>query len=114
MASLAFKSFIVAIVMLVSATAFADQRRERSMLPIRTAAAHTPDQSVVVAKGDHLWKISAIHLESVLQRPVESADVSPYWRDVIDANIGTLRSGDPDLIYPGEVVVLPDRANGQR
>jgi hypothetical protein len=26
---------------------------------------------------------------------------------VVEANQGGLRSGDPDLIYPGEVVELP-------
>jgi hypothetical protein len=29
---------------------------------------------------------------------------------VIDANHSTLRSGDPSLIFPGEIVTLPPRA----
>jgi hypothetical protein len=28
--------------------------------------------------------------------------------EVVEANRERLRSGDPDLIYPGETVVLPD------
>lgn len=111
MASFALRSFMVATVMLISATAFADPGRERSVLPIRTAASRTYKQSVVVTNGDHLWKISAAHLEAELERKVASTEISPYWRNVIAANIRTLRSGDPDLIYPGEVVLLPERVN---
>ena len=35
------------------------------------------------------------------------ADVARYWQRVIAANRTTLRSGDPSLIFPGEVVTLP-------
>jgi hypothetical protein len=34
--------------------------------------------------------------------------VVPYWRVVIDRNASTfVRSGDPDLIYAGQVIDLP-------
>lgn len=58
---------------------------------------------VVVQKGDHLWRISARHLGAT----ASNEEITPYWREVIDLNLPTLRSGDPDLIYPGEVVDLP-------
>lgn len=61
------------------------------------------EESVVVEKGDHLWKISARHLGS----GAGDGRVAPYWREVIAVNTPHLRSGDPDLIYPGEVVRLP-------
>lgn len=64
--------------------------------------------SVVVEKGDHLWSISAHHLEESLTRPPSSSEITPYWRDVIEANRDRLRSGDPNLIYPGETVIMPD------
>ncbi|MEX0698532.1 MAG: hypothetical protein WD895_06150 [Acidimicrobiia bacterium] len=64
--------------------------------------------TVVVEKGDHLWSISADHLEEGLTRLPSDSEITPYWRDVIEANRDQLRSGDPDLIYPGETVVLPD------
>ncbi len=39
---------------------------------------------------------------------VSDADVVPYWRALIDPNRHPLRAPDaPDLIYPGEVFVLP-------
>lgn len=60
-------------------------------------------ETVVVRRGDHLWKISAKYLD---QRSPETA-IAPYWREVVDVNTPRLRSRDPDLIYPGEVVELP-------
>ena len=111
MASFTIRSFAVAVIMLISATAIADPAREGSLLPIRTAASDTYVRSVVVIEGDHLWKISATHLETVFDRSVQSSEISPYWRDVIAVNTATLKSGAPDLIYPGEVVVLPDLAS---
>ena len=97
--------------MLISATALAEPSGEGSLLPIRTPASNTYASSVVVSKGDHLWKISATYLEAVLNRTVETSEISPYWRLVIAVNAGTLKSGDPNLIYPGEVVVLPKLSN---
>jgi hypothetical protein len=65
--------------------------------PGTTAARHT------VVPGDNLWTIAAAHL-----RAHGSLDgVAPYWRQVIAANRATLRSGDPNLIFPGEIVTLP-------
>lgn len=66
------------------------------------AAPPEPD-SVTVQKGDHLWKIS----ERRLGDDATDSEVAPYWRTVIELNTPHLRSGDPDLIYPGEVVELP-------
>jgi nucleoid-associated protein YgaU len=64
------------------------------------------DSSVVVARGDHLWKISERRIEETFQ--TNPPDVAPYWRQVIEVNRDGLRSGDPDLIYPGEVITLPE------
>ncbi len=61
-----------------------------------------PDQ-VVVEPGDHLWKIS----ERRLGPQAQTGEVAVYWRRVVDTNTPRLRSGDPDLIYPGEIVELP-------
>lgn len=63
-----------------------------------------------VVPGDHLWGIAARHVAAA--RGVDPAgladrDVHAYWVRLIAANHGALRSGDPDLIYPGEVLLLP-------
>lgn len=70
--------------------------------------------SVVVVPGDHLWKIAKTHMTSTNGNPPADSDVTPYWRAVISYNEGGLRSGDPDLIYPGEVVQLPSVVTGQQ
>jgi hypothetical protein len=67
-------------------------------------------QEVVVAAGDNLWVLAARHVAAVTGRPVvdlPDGDVAPYWVQVCDANRERLASGDPNLIFPGERVVLP-------
>jgi len=80
----------------------ADQVRLPVTMGSEPAGDHGADM-VTVVEGDHLWKISARHLGP------ESDDerIAPYWRDVVAVNTPNLRSGDPDLIYPGEVVEMP-------
>jgi len=63
---------------------------------------------VVVVPGDHLWGLAASRIADALGRKPLEHEIAPYWRDVIDENRGRLRSGNPDVIFPGEVIVLPD------
>ncbi|MDP8927967.1 MAG: LysM peptidoglycan-binding domain-containing protein [Actinomycetota bacterium] len=61
-----------------------------------------------VARGDNLWHIAA----STLRRrhgydEVTNRRIAAYWRTIIDANRHGLRSGNPNLIFPGERVALP-------
>ena len=74
-----------------------------------TNALHGAEPQVehVVVAGEHLWSIAQAHLETVQGRPPELAELDPYWRRVIEHNRGRIRSGDPDLIYPDEVIELP-------
>ena len=44
--------------------------------------------------------------------PVDDSAVARYWRDVIRVNRPTLRSGDPSLIFPGEMITLPPAPRG--
>lgn len=76
------------------------------------AAAQSPAASArthTVQPGEHMWLIAARHLES-MGAPASDSDVAPYWVRMIDANCAVIRSGDPDLIYPGEVLTLPEVA----
>jgi nucleoid-associated protein YgaU len=77
---------------------------DRVRVPVTVATPSTPAMTVVVVAGDHLWKISARHLETV----APDRGVGPYWREVVTVNTPSLRSGDPDLIYPGEVIEMPE------
>jgi nucleoid-associated protein YgaU len=62
-----------------------------------------------VRSGDNLWTIARDALVAE-GSPAAERDIAQYWRRVIDANRATLRSGDPSLIFPGEVVALPPLA----
>lgn len=73
--------------------------------PTRTA---TPDQAeVTVQPGDSFWILAARHLEAIRGHTPTDAEVGPYWIRMVEANRHHIRSGDPDLIFPGEVVILP-------
>lgn len=64
--------------------------------------------TTVVERGDDLWSISEERLEADLEREAGDPEVAPYWRTVIDANRDRfIQPGDPDLIYPGQALVLP-------
>jgi len=95
----------VALVVTASLSAAAMPSETAVRLPVRLGVA--PPTSVVVELGDHLWKIAATHVASDLGRKGTDAEIWPYWREVIVSNTPALRSGDPDLIYPGEVIELP-------
>ena len=105
---------IVTVVGVLMATGVAGAApAEQVLLPVSVTSSSDTDPStetdpgtesdtVVVAKGDHLWKLSARHLKTDANH-----EIAPYWREVIEVNTPHLRSGDPDLIHPGEVVELP-------
>lgn len=68
-----------------------------------TATANTH----VVEPSEHLWSIAEEHLRSVVGRDVTEDEICQYWIRVVEANRGSLTSGNPDLIYPDERVSLP-------
>ena len=58
-----------------------------------------PPRTHIVEPGENLWSIA----ESVAGRN----NLLPYWRALVAQNDATLRSGDPNLIFPGEILTLP-------
>lgn len=69
-----------------------------------TATAATP---YTVSSGDNLWVIAERQVHAATgYRPIAD-ETANYWRRLIAANRTTLRSGDPNLIYPGEIILLP-------
>lgn len=62
---------------------------------------------VVVRSGDNLWELAGRRMSAILGRPAADHEVAPYWVEVLNANKTRFRSGDPDLIYPGDVIVMP-------
>ncbi len=97
---------IATVVVMFGSAAMAEPAGAPSFVPV-SLDNRTAPESVVVEPGDHLWKISASHLEAVFDRPAELEEIDPYWRVVIETNRALLTSGDPDLIFPGEVITLP-------
>jgi hypothetical protein len=80
--------------------------RSAPVSPSSKPAPPTLTRSVVVRPGDNLWSIA--RTEVVRASAVHGDDaIARYWRLVIAANRATLRSGDPSLILPGELVTLP-------
>ena len=62
---------------------------------------------VMVRPGDHLWGLAEHRLRQIWDRQPHPAEVAHYWVATLEANLGRLRSGHPDLVYPGEEIVLP-------
>jgi uncharacterized membrane protein YgcG len=63
-----------------------------------------------VERGDNLWTIARDHLRGARSggsgEPT-NREVAEYWAKVVEANRDRLSSGDPDLIFPREKIVLP-------
>ncbi len=108
LAGLGLTAVASALAILSAGMATAEGSNVSVRLPVQGFDDQLAVMTVTVSKGDHLWKIARQHLETVTGEEQSSFQIARYWRGVIEFNIGHLRSGDPDLIYPGEVVVLPD------
>jgi len=79
-------------------------------LPVMTVASALPRESLsthTVAPGDTFWSIAEDALRLSGSQATDS-EIVPYWRALIEANRDRLKARDePDLIYPGQVFVLP-------
>jgi outer membrane biosynthesis protein TonB len=64
----------------------------------------------VVRPGDNLWTIARGELQRGGAADPGDAVTARYLRQVIASNRASLRSGNPSLIFPGEVVALPEPA----
>ena len=78
--------------------------------PVAPLPAPTAGATHTVATGEHLWSIAAGQVATATGKPpagLSPAEIAPYWRRVVELNLHRLRSGNPNLVYPGEVVELP-------
>ncbi len=72
--------------------------------PTRTETLH------VVEPGESFWLIAERLVAERRGSTTEAlgpADVRETWVELVEANRATIRSGNPNLIYPGEVLTLP-------
>jgi len=76
---------------------------------LRDAA--TGRTSHTVRSGESLWRIASQRLELAIGRSPTDAELVPYWRELIEANRDRLPDrDDPDLILPGQKLLLPQPA----
>lgn len=80
--------------------------------PIPSARDTRHQETVEVKRGDSLWLIASQHLEMRLGRPPAPDELRDHWQATIETNLPTLRSGNPDLIHPGEIILLPPAREG--
>ncbi|MDP8958787.1 MAG: LysM peptidoglycan-binding domain-containing protein [Actinomycetota bacterium] len=67
-----------------------------------------PDAVYRVRPGDSLWAIACRALRASGSDPTD-ADVDRYWRVVYSANRSVV-GDDPDLIFPGQMLTLPEES----
>lgn len=62
----------------------------------------------VVTPGDHFWSIAEGVLTATYGSTPDEASVAEYWVVLVDANRSRLIDpNNPDLIFPGQELVLP-------
>lgn len=61
-----------------------------------------------VQPGESLWTMAA---RGIGAERSDARRVGPYWLQVVAANRGSIASGDPDLVLPGEAIVMPPPAS---
>ncbi|MGH9283765.1 MAG: LysM peptidoglycan-binding domain-containing protein, partial [Acidimicrobiales bacterium] len=81
--------------------------------PVEPAAAPAPPPTAdphtwTVQPGDHFWSVAERVLAEAWRRPPTDTEVDPYWRTLVEANRARLRDpGNPDLLFPGQVIEVP-------
>lgn len=85
---------------------------EAAMFPVAVRSQVREAATYQVQRGDHLWSIAENVLKQRSGRSiVPDHEIAPFWRRLIDTNLASLRSGNPDLIYPGEILSIPESSS---
>ncbi len=90
----------------MSTPAARTETNDRAATPVDGASDAAVLHNWIVQPGDHLWGIAAA---TVAERggAVDHMTVTRYWLKLIEFNSDAV-GDDPDLIYPGQVIRLPD------
>ena len=60
-----------------------------------------------VRAGDDMWSVTVAYLAREGEEAPSPDAVARAWRELVESNRDRIRSGDPDLIFPGEQLFLP-------
>lgn len=66
-----------------------------------------PGSRYAVRVGDHLWKIATQVVNAGGDGHADRAKIASYWADLVRTALPEISSGDPNLIHPGEQIMLP-------
>lgn len=76
--------------------------------PIPPEGAPEAPMQHTVSAGESFWAIAEAEVARVTQHQPDLSQVDSYWRALVRANAERLvHPGNPDLVYPGQVLVLP-------
>lgn len=68
-------------------------------------------QEVHVRSGDHFWGLAEQAVADHLGRPGSEGEVLAHWEAMLIANADRLVvAGSPDLLLPGQAIIVPDVA----
>ena len=71
-------------------------------------SARSDDETLwVVDDGEHFWMQAEEALRNEWGRQPSEAEIRSHWLDVKSANVTLISSGDVDLIFPGEELIMP-------
>jgi hypothetical protein len=74
----------------------------------RGAATESADDERLVLAGESFWTIAEDVLTAALDRVPTEAEAARYWGRLVEANRDRLADRDnPDLIFPGQALVIP-------
>ena len=75
---------------------------------VRPLDAPARDETWTVAPGDSFWHVARSHLEDLTGVAPTDAEITRYWRTLIEANRAGLPDPlNPDLLFASAVLVLP-------
>ncbi len=83
------------------------QDGEADRTPAAEPTAEPTKPNHTVAAGENLWTIAKSRLQVSGTPNPTTAQIGSYWVDMIEVNRESLSSGNPNLIYPGEVLRMP-------
>lgn len=84
-----------------------DLAEDSAQAPEAASPTDSTQTNYTVRTGDNLWSIAKSQLTRGAATPTNT-EVAKYWGELMDLNRSSLTSGNVNLIYPGEVLDLPD------